>query len=227
MQQQSCGWRYYQPKLQHPVIKPNSFLYNRLASLGLALLGAVHEHPKNHNLFCAQVHFLDLSIQGHAAIQNLMKNLTRNLAFFSHTIFWVAFFSLFQNWHHAYLRRAYTKAEVFLHIGYHLGFLPHPTHGKMIPHPTQNIMTLFITFSPINQNILAWATLHSSVLHHCISSVLSCKPNAHFSQGPKNDYTHAYSHPLSKPFILPIAFLEPVSFLVTPFPIFHSHPIAF
>ena len=29
-----------------------------------------------------------------------------------------------------------------------------------------------------------------------------------------------------KPFVMPIALLEPVSFLVTPFPIFHSHPIA-
>ena len=35
------------------------------------------------------------------------------------------------------------------------------------------------------------------MLHHCISSVLCCKPNNHVAQGPKNDYTHAYSHPLS------------------------------
>ena len=27
---------------------------NRLASLGLALLGAVHEHPKNHNIFACR-----------------------------------------------------------------------------------------------------------------------------------------------------------------------------
>ena len=58
-------------------------------------------------------------------------------------------------------------------------------------------MTLFITFEPTNQNILTWVTLYFAMLHHCISSVLCCKPNTHFVQGPKNDYTHAYSHPLS------------------------------
>ena len=35
------------------------------------------------------------------------------------------------------------------------------------------------------------------MLHHCISSVLCCKPNIHVVQSPKSDYTHAYSHPLS------------------------------
>ena len=34
-------------------------------------------------------------------------------------------------------------------------------------------------------------------LHHCISSVLCCNQNTHFTQSPKNDYTHIYSHPLS------------------------------
>ena len=43
-------------------------LHNRVVSLGLALLGAVHEHPKNHNIFCIQVHFLALSIQAHTTI---------------------------------------------------------------------------------------------------------------------------------------------------------------
>ena len=58
-------------------------------------------------------------------------------------------------------------------------------------------MTLFITFSPSYQYILAWATLHFSMLHHCTSSVLCCKPNIHCAQGPNNYYTNAYSHPLS------------------------------
>ena len=62
---------------------------------------------------------------------------------------------------------------------------------------TQNIMTLNLTFSPANQNILAWATLHFAILHHCISSVLSCNQNTHCAQGPKSDYTHAYNHSLS------------------------------
>ena len=35
------------------------------------------------------------------------------------------------------------------------------------------------------------------MLHHRISSVLCCNQNTHFMQGPKNDYTHAYNHPLS------------------------------
>ena len=126
-----------------------------------------------------------------------MKNLTGNLTINFYTYFWVAIFPIFQKWHHACLQRAYTEAEVSLHIGYYLGFLPHPVQERTSPHPTQNIMTLFITFSPTNQNILAWATLHSSVLYHCISSVLCCKPNNHFAQGPKNDYTHTYNHPLS------------------------------
>ena len=58
-------------------------------------------------------------------------------------------------------------------------------------------MTLFISFVPSYHYILAWATLHFPVLQHCISSVLCCKPNNHYVQGPNNDYTHAYSHPLS------------------------------
>ena len=57
LQQQSCGWRYYQPKLPHPVIRPVNSLYNRVVSLGITLLDAVHEHPKNCNLFCTQAYF--------------------------------------------------------------------------------------------------------------------------------------------------------------------------
>ena len=34
------------------------------------------------------------------------------------------------------------------------------------------------------------------MLHHCISSMLSCNQNSHCVQGPKSDYTHAYNHPL-------------------------------
>ena len=126
-----------------------------------------------------------------------MKNLTGNLANISHTIFWVAIFPFLQKWHHAYLQRAYTEAEVSLHIGYCLGFQTHLAQERTSLHPTQNIMTLFITFAPTNQNTLAWATLHSSVLHNYISSMLCCKPNTHFVQVPNNDYTHAYSNPLS------------------------------
>ena len=106
-------------------------------------------------------------------------------------------FPFLQKWHHTYLQRAYTEAEVSLHIGYYLGFLPHLEQERTSPHPTQSIMTLFITFEPANQNILAWATLHSLVLHHCISSMLYCKPNTHFVQDPNNDYTHAYKPTLS------------------------------
>ena len=126
-----------------------------------------------------------------------MNNLTGYLATFSHTIFWVAIFPFLQKWHHTYLRRAYTKAKVSLHIGYYLGFLPHPAQERMSSYPTKNIMTLFMTFAPENQYILAWVILHSAMLHHCISSVLCCKPNTHFMQGPKNNYRHTYSHPLS------------------------------
>ena len=82
-------------------------------------------------------------------------------------------------------------------LTYYLGFLPPLAQERKSSHPTQNIMTLFINCEPANQNILAWATSHFRMLHHCISSVLCCKLNTHFVQGPKNDYTHAYSHPLS------------------------------
>ena len=112
-------------------------------------------------------------------------------------MFWVEIFPFLQKWHHAYLRKACTGAEVSLHIGYYLSFLPDPAQERMSPHHMQNMMTLFMTFVPANQNILAWATLHFALLHHSISSVLYCKPNTHFVQGPKNDYKHACSHPLS------------------------------
>ena len=122
-----------------------------------------------------------------------MGNLARN----SHAKFWVSIFPFIQKWHHAYLRRAYTEAEVSLHIGYYLGFQPHPAQERTNPHPIQNILTLTLTFAPANQNILAWATLYFIILHHCIGSVLSCSQNTHFMQGPKSDYTHAYNHSLS------------------------------
>ena len=125
-----------------------------------------------------------------------MKNLIVNLAKNSHANFWVAIFPFLQKWHHTYLLRAYTKVEVSLYIGYYPRFLPHLAQEKMIPHPTQNTMTLSLTFVPSNQNILTWATLHFAMLHHCISSVLCCNQNTHFMQGSKIDYTHAYSHPL-------------------------------
>ena len=126
-------------------------------------------------------------------MNNLIGKLTSN----PNTKFWFSIFLFIQKWHHAYLRRAYTEAEVSLHIGYYLGFQPQPVQERTNPHPTQNIMTLTLTFAPANQNILAWATLHFAMLHHFISSVLSYNQNIYFTQGPKNDYTYAYSHPLS------------------------------
>ena len=42
---------HYQPKLQYPATRSTSSLRNRVVSLGLALMGAVHEHPKNCNFF--------------------------------------------------------------------------------------------------------------------------------------------------------------------------------
>ena len=126
-----------------------------------------------------------------------MKNLTENLTINFNTNFWLTIFSFFQKWHRACLREAYTKAEVSLHIGYYLGFQPHPAQERTSPHLTYYIMNLFFTFAPSYQYILAWATLYFSMLHHCISSKLCCKPNNHCAQGPNNDSTHAYSHPLS------------------------------
>ena len=76
-------------------------------------------------------------------------------------------------------------------------FQPHPVQERTSPNPTQNITTLTLTFAPTNQNILAWKTFHFAMLHHCISSILSCKQNTHCVQGPKSDYTHAYNHSLS------------------------------
>ena len=126
-----------------------------------------------------------------------MKSSIGNLATNSHIKFWVSIFLFLQKWHHAYLWRAYTEAEVSLHIGYYLGFQPHLAQERTSLHPTQNIITLTLTFANTNENILAWATLHFAILHHCISSVLCCNQNTNSMQGPKNDYTHAYNHSLS------------------------------
>ena len=74
--------------------------------------------------------------------------------------FWVAIFPFVQKWHHVLLSGGLIlKAEVSLHIGYYLGFLSHLAQERRSPHPTQNIMTLILTFASVNQNILAWATL--------------------------------------------------------------------
>ena len=64
------------------------------------------------------------------------------LATNSHVKFWVSIFPFLQKWHRAYLQRAYTKAEVSLHIGYYLGFQARLVQESAIPHPFQNIMTL-------------------------------------------------------------------------------------
>ena len=92
-----------------------------------------------------------------------------NLAGKSHIMFRVSIFPFLQKWHHAYLWGAYSEAEVSHPDGYFLEFQPHPVQERMSPHPTQNIMTLNLTFVPANQNSLAWATLHFAILHHCIS----------------------------------------------------------
>ena len=126
-----------------------------------------------------------------------MKNSTGNLTTNSHTKFWISIFSFLQKWHYAYLQRAYTEAEVSLQIGYYLVFQPHLAQERTSPHFVQNIMSLTLTFAPINQIILAWETLHFAILHHCISSVLCCNQNTHCVQGPKSDYTYAYNHSLS------------------------------
>ena len=123
--------------------------------------------------------------------------------------------------------RGLTLRQRFPYIlGTTSGFNLHPVQERTSPHPTQNIMTLTLTFAPKNQNILAWATLHFAILHHCINSVLSCSQNTHFTQGPKSDYTHAYNHSLFKPLVMPIAFLEPVSFFLINFPGLYPCPIA-
>ena len=72
-------------------------------------------------------------------MKNFIGNITNNF----HTNFWFAIFLFIQKWDHACLQRAYTKAEVSLHIGYYLGFQPHPVQERMGLYPTQNIMTLF------------------------------------------------------------------------------------
>ena len=154
------------------------------------------------------------------------KNSTGNLANNSHKKFWVSTFPFTQKWHHAYLQRAFTKAEVSLHIGYYLGFQPHLAQDRTIPHPNQNILTLNLTFSCINHNILAWATLYFAILHHCISSVLSCNQNTYFTQGPKSDYKHAYNHSLSNLLSCQPPFWSLSVFLFTKFPGLHPCPIA-
>ena len=136
------------------------------------------------------------------------------------------FFHFFRSGIIPCLRRAYTEAEVSLHIGYYLGFQPHPVQERTIPHPNQNIMTLTLTFVPENQNILAWVTLHFAILHHCINSMLSCSQNTHFMQGPKSDYTHAYNHFLSNLLSCQLPFWSLSVFSLLGFPGLHPCPIA-
>ena len=142
--------------------------------------------------------------------------MTGNLANNSHAKFWVSTFSILQKWHCAYLWRAYSEAEGSLPIGYYLEFQPHLAQERINPHLNQNIMTLTFTFAPANQNILAWATFHFAILHHCIFSMLSCNQNTHCAQGPKSDYTHAYIHPLSNllSFQLPLWSLSVICLLI-------------
>ena len=83
-----------------------------------------------------------------------MINLTGVLATNTHA----KILTFHQKWHHACLRRAYTEAEVSHPNGYSPEFLPHLAHDRMSPYPNHNIKTLTLTFSPANQNTLAWVT---------------------------------------------------------------------
>ena len=66
---------------------------------------------------------------------------TGNLANNSHDkVLRSQFFFFFQKWHHAYLQRACTEAEVSLQIRYFLVFQPHPGARKdeSIPYSKHN-----------------------------------------------------------------------------------------
>ena len=101
-----------------------------------------------------------------------MKNLTDKLAFESLTKFQVSIFLLLQKWHNAYLRRAYTEAEVSLQIGYFLMYQPHLAQEKTSTHPNQNIMTLNLTFLPANQKTYSLGRLYT--LQFCTTALAVC-----------------------------------------------------
>ena len=109
----------------------------------------------------------------------------------------MAVLSFLQKWHHGCLQRAYTEAEVSHPVGYCPEFLPHLAQYRTIPQPNHNIMTLNLTFSPENQNTLAWVTYYFAFLHHCISSTLSNSQYSHSAQDPKYNCTYTYNHSLS------------------------------
>ena len=54
------------PKLQFQAARPTSPLCNRVVSSGPALVGAIHERPKNCNFFHMQAQFWYLPQQVHA-----------------------------------------------------------------------------------------------------------------------------------------------------------------
>ena len=100
-----------------------------------------------------------------------MNNSTGNLTDNSHTKFQVSIFPFLQKWYHAYLWRAYAKAEVSLQIGYFLMFQPHPAQERMSPHPNKNIMTLTLTFMP---QIKTYSLGQLYTLQFCTNAIAVC-----------------------------------------------------
>ena len=155
-----------------------------------------------------------------------MKNLTGNLIIDFHTNFWVAIFSNF-------LEVASRLLAEGLHWG--RGF---PTYWVLprvstSPRAREDKSTPYLTH---NDPFYYFCTLHINTYLHgrlytfqCCTTALAvcCAANQTIivSKALISDYTHAYSHSLVKLFITPIAFLEPVSFLINNFPILLAQPI--
>ena len=115
------------------------------------------------------------------------------------------FFHFFRSGITPTCERAYTEAEISLHIGYYLGFQPHPGTRKDKSTPYSKHKDPFYYFCAQKIKTYSLGQLYTlAMLHHCISSVLCCKPKHSLcTQIPKNDYRHACSHPLSNLFIMP------------------------
>ena len=74
---------------------------------------------------------------------------------------------------------------------------PGARKNESTPYLTHNDPFYFFCTHNSEHTCMGDWTRFSAAPLHCISSMLFCKPNNHFAQGPKNDYTHAYSHALS------------------------------
>ena len=104
-----------------------------------------------------------------------MINSTGGLTSNTHTKIWVVILTFLWQWHHAYLQRAYTVAEVSIHLGTTSSFY-------LTQHKTGWVYTLLNTWWPLplylHLQIKTHLLGHLNILYICATALAACLATA-------------------------------------------------